>query len=278
MDATTSRPDADQISATAGAGSGGGAVGAIVVPARFNGPPGSANGGWISGTLAGYLDDAGTDTAPGRVAEAVLRAPTPLEVPLAVEPADDGGVRLVRGGTVLVEAHAAESTDLGDSPPFIELDEAERAAAALFATSTHPFPGCFGCGTGRPVGDGLRILPGQVAGGPPGLVATAWTVDHSLAEADGTVGRHLLWSALDCPSFWAHQATMPTDGLAALLARQAVSATGTVTPGETYVVVARADAADGRKLRASSALYTADGRLLASSTSLWIRIQSVPRP
>ncbi|ONH27172.1 hypothetical protein BL253_22720 [Pseudofrankia asymbiotica] len=254
----------------------GGAAGTVVVPARFNGPPGSANGGWISGTLAGYLDGTGTGGGPGWAAEAVLRAPTPLEVPLAVEPADEGGVRLVHGGTLLVEAHAAKSADLGDPPPFVELDEARHAAAALAATSTHPFPECFGCGTGR--SDGLRILPGPVAGGPSGLVATTWTVDHSLAGADGTVGRHLLWSALDCPSFWAHQATMPTEDLAALLARQTVAAAGTVTPGETYVVVARADAAEGRKLRASSALYTVDGQLLAASTSLWIRIQSVPRP
>ncbi|OHV37173.1 hypothetical protein BCD49_17695 [Pseudofrankia sp. EUN1h] len=264
--------------ADAGNGDGNRAAGTVVVPARFNGPPGSANGGWISGTLAGYLAGASADAEAGRTAEAVLRAPTPLEVPLTVEPADDGGVRLIHGGTLLVEAHPANAADLGDPPPFVEPGDAERAAAALAATSTHPFPGCFGCGTGRSPGDGLRILPGPVAGGPAGLVATTWTVDRSLAEADGSVGRHMLWSALDCPSFWAHQATMPTEDLAALLARQIVSATGTVTPGGTYVVVARAEAAEGRKLRASSALYTVDGHLLAASTSLWIRIQSVPRP
>lgn len=274
MDATTSRPGTGQVPTQTEA-SGRTTTGPLVVPARFNGPPGTANGGWISGTVAGHLDSGGADAAPGRAAEAVLRAPTPLQVPLAVEPTDDGGVCLVQGATVLVEARPASAADVGDPPPFVGVGEAERAAATRPAAE-HPFVECFGCGTRRAVGDGLRLLPGPVAGGPPGLVAVPWTVDVSLAGPDGTVGWEMLWSALDCPSFWAHRAMRPTEDLAALLARQTLWSGGTVTPDETYVVVARADEAEGRKLRASSALYTADGDLLAACASLWIRVQSLP--
>ncbi|MBL7502115.1 hypothetical protein [Frankia nepalensis] len=251
-----------------------GVLGTVVVPARFNGPPGSANGGWISGTVAGFLAEPAAEagTGSGWAAEAALRAPTPLEVPLAVEAAADGGVRLVQGETVLVEARAANAAGLGEPPPFVGFDEAEQAAAAA-AAAAHPFADCFGCGTARAVGDGLRLLAGQVAGGPPGLVAVPWTVDPSLAGPDGTIGRHLLWSALDCPSFWAHRAAAPGEDVAALLARQTVVVTETVRPGETYVVVATADSAEGRKLRSSSAIYTPDGHLLAASAALWIRVQ-----
>jgi len=278
VNTTTSSSEGGQIRAMPGADGGRDALATIVVPARFNGPPGGANGGWISGTLAGYLDDTDADaTAGATTAEAVLRALTPLETPLDVVAADDGGVLLVRAGTVLVQAHAATVTGNGAPPPFVGLDEAARAGAGRAAAPDHPFPDCFGCGIGRAVGDGLRIRPGQVAGGPLGLVATTWTVDHGLADADGTVGRQLLWAALDCPSFWAHRAAQPAEDLAALLARQTVSlpAGSVITAGETYVAVASADAIDGRKLRASSALYTTDGALVASSTSLWIRVDWV---
>ena len=56
-----------------------------IVPARFNGPPHSGNGGWTSGALAALLAP-----APGRAVQVRLSAPPPLDVPLDV----DG----VRGG------------------------------------------------------------------------------------------------------------------------------------------------------------------------------------
>jgi hypothetical protein len=254
------------------------AVGAVVVPARFVGPPGSANGGWIAGTLAGYLDAPAAGTA--WAAEAVLRARTPLQVPLSIEAADGAGVRLTHDGTVLVEAYPAAPAEPAQAPPFVEHAAAEQAAAAALRTAAHPFSMCFGCGTGRAPGDGLRLLPGPVPDGPPGLVAVPWTIDASLAGPEGTIGRHLLWSALDCPSFWAHQAALPGEELIALLARQTVTladaaAADTVTPGTTYIVVARADAAEGRKLHASSALYDQTGHLVAAATALWIRLPAV---
>jgi len=256
------------------------APGTLVVPTRFEGPPGTANGGWIAGALADRLADAQTASGLGWAAEVVLRAPTPLNVALAAEPAAGGGVRLVLDETVLVEAQAARAENLVELPPFVGLAAAQRAVAGFTwfpDGGRHPFPNCFGCGTGRAQGDGLRLLPAPVPGGPPGLVATPWTVDALLASPDGTIGRPLLWSALDCPSFWAHQAAAPADELAALLARQTVTVAGPVRPGETYVVVARAEAAEGRKLRASSAVYALDGTLVAASTSLWIRIPPLDR-
>ncbi|OHV30939.1 hypothetical protein BCD49_33035 [Pseudofrankia sp. EUN1h] len=256
-------------------------TGTVTVPARFEGPPGSANGGWIAGTVAERLPEQDSSAGSGWAAEVVLRARTPLDVTLTVEAAVDGGVRLLHDGTLLVEAHAVPDSIRANPAPFIELAAAEQAAAAFPGFpggGGHPFPNCFGCGTGRAPGDGLRLLAGPVPGGPPGLTATPWTVHPSLASADGTIGRHLLWSALDCASFWVHQAALPTEALAALLARQTVAVAGSVLPGETYVVVARADSAEGRKLRASSALYARDGMLVAACATLWIRIPPITQP
>jgi hypothetical protein len=69
------------------------------IPARFNGPPQSANGGWFAGAIAEHL--APGLPGPGAPSPAVtvrLSAPPPLEVDLSMEP-DGEGVRLTDGDT-----------------------------------------------------------------------------------------------------------------------------------------------------------------------------------
>ena len=79
--------------------------------------------------------------------------------------------------------------------------------------TSHPFPTCFACGTGREEGDGLRIFPGPV-GRPIGRartrIAATWTPHPSVAEDWHTYVddvRHaslaVTWAALDCVGGWA---------------------------------------------------------------------------
>src|SRR5580692_8740902 len=75
---------------------GGGTTDSLVIPARFCGPPGSGNGGYVCGSVASYLDGPVTVT---------LRRPPPLETALAVE--RDGGVRVLDGSTLIAEAAGA---------------------------------------------------------------------------------------------------------------------------------------------------------------------------
>jgi len=80
----------------------------LTVAARFNGPPSSANGGYLSGRLAQHV------RATGAV-EVTLGRPPPLEVPMevvgeAAGPA--GGVRLLRGGDLIAEAVPAAFQDV----------------------------------------------------------------------------------------------------------------------------------------------------------------------
>jgi hypothetical protein len=65
----------------------------LVVAPRFNGPAGSANGGYTCGLVADLVDG---------IAEVTLRRPPPLGRPLSAE-GDDDRV-LVRDGDALVAA------------------------------------------------------------------------------------------------------------------------------------------------------------------------------
>ncbi len=246
----------------------------VTVPVRLAGPPGTGNGGWVSGTVASFL-------RPGP-AEVTLRAPTPLDVPLRCEwepdaarlyapdpDAGNSGAGGDGGRAVLVEARAVWHSPV--PPPFVDVDVADRAQAGFLGYRSHPFPGCVVCGVDRAPGDGMRIHPGPVAG-MPGVVAAPWAVSQHLAGPDGRVPEAAIWGSLDCPTAWAHL----TEGAAALLGRITVSVVGTVTPGATYVVVARLEGVDGRKAFANAGLYDTGGTLIASSRATWINI-TAPR-
>ena len=129
------------------------------VPARFRGPPGVANGGVASGSLAALL---------GGAAEVTLRRPVPLDRPLPVRGDRDGTLVVEGGGVLLAEARpATAAAELLAVPGNAAVTpEAAEAAAGRSRYYDHPiFPGCFVCGPARTPGDGLRIFPGRVAGG-----------------------------------------------------------------------------------------------------------------
>src|SRR5689334_874319 len=74
----------------------------VIVPARYNGPTRSGNGGYVSGLLAHELRADHTvagDRAEVGVAVS-LRQPPPLDVPLTVA-RDDSGAALTFGGAVI---------------------------------------------------------------------------------------------------------------------------------------------------------------------------------
>ncbi len=117
--------------------------------ARFNGPDGSANGGYAAGSLACAL--APPDGAGWQI---VLRRPPPLDVKLAVH--EDG---LYDGEQYVALAQRA---DVDGDVPRVSVEQAQEAQARYLGFERHPFPRCFTCGPERPPGDGLRIFPGAV--------------------------------------------------------------------------------------------------------------------
>lgn len=230
----------------------------LLVPSRFNGPPGSANGGYVAGLLGAHLATAGA-------VRVTLREPPPLEVPMVVL-TEDGVTTASFGGAVIATAEPGELGDPVDPVPFDVAAQAESRYAGL---SAHPFPGCFVCGPDRPVGDGLGLRPGRVGDDPADPVATTWVPHPSHAGPDGSVPPELVWAALDCPGGWSSDLVARPMVLgrmtAAVQARPAV--------GERCVVVGRVLATDGRKTFTASTAYDSDRRVLGHAESTWIALR-----
>ena len=219
-------------------------MGTLTIDARFNGPDGSANGGYTCGRIAALL---------GSGAEITLRSPPPLERPLSVEHNGDG--LWVRDGETLVAEAASGPIDL-DVPDPPSWDEAERAAARYPGFAEHAFPRCFVCGPEREPGDGLRVFAGPLG---DGRFAATWQPSEVRPE--------LVWAALDCPG--AIAVGFPDRG-ETLLGRFAVVIDRLPEFSERCVVLAWPLGEEGRKLYAATALFGGDGRPLARARATWI--------
>lgn len=230
----------------------------ITIARRFNGPPDSGNGGYVSGRLARLIE--------GPSCEVSLRAPPPLETPLDVV-REGNRVRLMHDGVVLADARPA-AFEL-QAPPAPRLTEADAARARYRGLLDHRYPTCFVCGPGRPAHDGLDIFTGPLDGRD--MVAASWTPAPDLFE-DGALAPEFLHAALDCPSYWA----LPRAGkMPALLGRMTARVDGALPrAGEPLIVAAWPIANEGRKHRGGSAIYGADGRPIAVAEALWIEPKS----
>ncbi len=220
-----------------------------MIPARFNGPPESANGGFACGLLAAHIDG---------VAEVTLRAPPPLGLPLKVVH-QEGRVELLDGERLIAEAAPTEP-DLGlDLPAPVKIVEAAEASKAFAGFTHHAYSTCFVCGPDR--SDGLGIYPGPVPGHER-VVAAPWGPPDEVSEL-------LVWGSLDCPSGWAVD-DFQREGI--LLGRLATRIDALPAPGEPHVVMGWERGIDGRKRYAGSALFTAEGDVLAVARSTWIQL------
>jgi hypothetical protein len=236
----------------------------VTIHARFNGPPDSANGGYACGLLASAIDGP---------AEVTLRKPPPLGRALRIH-RDGERVVLVDGVEIVAEAVAIHP-DWELSPP-VSLDVARAAVArSPFLARPRPFVTCFVCGPDRPENDGLSIFPGPLVGRTDRHAGT-WTPDASLADADRRVRPEIVWASLDCPTSGPVGNRPEADGTLRpiVLARLAVELRAPVEVEREHVMTAWRIAVDGRKRHAGSALFTADGELLASARALWIELRS----
>ena len=237
-------------------------TGEFVVLPRFCGPPRSGNGGYVAGMLASFI--------AADVVEVTLRSPPPLGVPLTVSD-DAPGVRLQAGETLV--AQAIPATLDGARPDPVDFAAATAAAEHYAGRRDHPFPTCFVCGLDRASDDGLRLEPGAIG---EGRVAAAWRPHPSLAAADGLIAPEFAWAALDCPGGWAAGIA----GRPMVLGRMAARVLARPRPDDRCVVVGQLRDTEGRKAFTSSALYRANGELLANATATWLQVDPasiVPR-
>jgi len=249
----------------------------LLVPARYCGPPSSGNGGWSSGAIAALAGEECPDdhARPWPTVSVSLLAPPPLDTAMAVSPADDGGgVVASYDGRPVLRARCSHD-DLTEVEP-VEPGEAHAATASYHGLTSHPFPTCFACGTGRAEGDGLRIFPGRVAD-QEGLarVAATWTPDPSVAEdfhayADGRprAGLPVTWAALDCIGGWAGD----LEERLMVLARMSARIDSLPEIGEEHVLVGLGRGREGRKAWTSATMYDADGRVVGTAEHLWVEV------
>jgi hypothetical protein len=232
----------------------------IVIARRFQGPPDSANGGYVAGLLAQRIQGD---------AEVRLHAPPALDRELRVE-MHGRDARLVEGDTLVAVARPVVSLET-DVPPSPSFDEAEHAARGYAGFEFHPLPDCFVCGPGREAGDGLRIFATAITARE--IVAAPWTPHGSLAGTDGYVRPEFLWAALDCPGVFVFDFDRSTF---VLLGTLAVRIAEKVRPGERCVVTGWALGSDGRKHYAGTAIFSERGELKACAKATWIELARRP--
>lgn len=231
----------------------------VLIASRFRGPPDSGNGGYSCGALARFLSP--------RSAEVTLRLPPPLDRPLAVETA--GGEAVLRDGdAVVAEGRAIDGLDV-EIPDPLGVREASAARDGSPFQQAHPFPECFVCGPAQHRDDGLGVTCG-----PAGerVVASPWYVGDSLPNEDGVVAPEIVWSVLDCPGGIAGM-VLPDLGVC-MLGRLAARISGRIEVGTTCVAMGWPIDREGRKFHAGSAVFSADGELLAHARATWIELRT----
>ncbi|MFP3915531.1 MAG: hypothetical protein ACLFWM_11700 [Actinomycetota bacterium] len=216
----------------------------VAVDERFAGPPGMANGGYISGLVT-----AGTSS------QVVLHRPVPLSRTLIVSRTADGNILTDGEGRLLT---AVERPPVETDLDFVEAHEV-AAAPPVDYLDRHPFPRCFVCGTDRAQGDGMVIHPRRVGE----TMAAVFTPPD---EGEATVPVEYLTAALDCPAGWA----VYGPGEIGVLGTFEVEVTDKALAREPLVVVARGIHREGRRRYAESAVFSSGGGIIGAARSIWI--------
>ena len=216
----------------------------ITFPRHFRGPLTSANGGYASGRLAAFVD--------ADEVEVTLRLPPPLDRPLAVV-SDGDGVRLLDGDALVAEARPA-SLDV-DAPAPVSLDVAE------VARDRHErgwSPSSTSASSAACVMTGSSCVSGRSRDG------SRCTRRRSRFPS---LARRSSGQPIDCPGAYAVGAEGRGD---IVLGRMTARVDRVPEVGEQCVVASWPLGEDGRKLFAGTALFAADGELLALAQQVWI--------
>lgn len=236
----------------------------VMISRQFNGPPKSANGGYASGVVASGL----AQVDKGAAVEVSLHVPPPLDKELTLHTEGDSAVLMDGDIKVGTSKTATLSLDVPTLPITPKLIGPPVNPKGKF----EPFDACFVCGNARSHGDGLCLHAEQVEG-HAGLVAAPWQVHEAFAGKDGFVDPLFIWSALDCPGYFACAYGEP-----ALLARLVVQIDAPLlAKGSAFVYgwsLGDPEAESGRKRRCGTAIVAADGTVVAKAEALWIIVNS----
>lgn len=236
----------------------------IRIDARFNGPPGSANGGYVCGLMAAQINQ------PLSVR---LYKPPPLETDLdLLFDTVTGKWHLKRDEQLIAAANVAHAhvrlhTHVPKPPSYVQ---ALDAAVHFSGHHNHICPTCFVCGPQRKVNDGLRIFAGKLP--DTNVVAAPWLPHAGLADrsnvGNGKVSPQFIWAALDCPGYFA--SVKP--GRTALLGELAVHIDRSVHIEEPCVIIGWQILIEGRKHKVGTALFDEEGEQCAVGVATWVEM------
>jgi hypothetical protein len=250
----------------------------ILIAAKFRGPPNSGNGGYVAGRIADALTHGVHNLPHHGAVEVTLRAPIPLDHPLAMQRAHDS--LTVHDGNTLI-AEAAIKTLQMDVPTPADWDAAVAVRDqsysfpvginTLFTTplrGVHPI--CFCCGAELAATEGAHVYAAPLKHNHQ--VAAAWIPDASLAQ-DGKVRPEMIWTALDCPGQMAWRAEGTQTGM---LGRITARIEKPVRPGDRCVVIGWTMGNEGKKYFAGTALFNSANELCAYAKAVWIGRVGLP--
>lgn len=236
----------------------------VIISGQFNGPPKSANGGYASGLLAASMYAAGYHGA----VEASLHAPPPLDHALQLS-ANNEGALLMNGEAKM---GSAKSTKLALEVPHLPTNPVFCGDPPIDNDALAPFDICFVCGRARPAGDGLCLFS-QCIEGHDNLVGAPWHLHKNFATDEGLIDPLYVWSALDCPGYYACAFGEP-----ALLGRLTAELIKPLKAESDAMVFGWSlnapNAQKSRKRRCGTAIVDSDGDLVAKAEGLWITINS----
>lgn len=227
----------------------------ITIPAGFNGPPRSGNGGYAAGVLSLALT--GVHTVR-------LLSPIPLETPLELR-RDGDNTSLFNSDTCVLTARPSAVKLTAPTAPSLPAAEAASDAPIDFGADGESV--CFVCGRNRASGEGLHVWCGEIEGfDGAGMV---WRPHDNFYGEDGLLRQEIIWSALDCPGGF----TLPPEHRRVLLGEITVDIHKRPAKGAPLIIGAWLDHSEGRKHLAGTVLFSADGQVLAQADTLWIELK-----
>jgi len=234
----------------------------IVIDPYYEGPTDIAQGGYISGRMAVYLE---SDTV-----EVTMKNPTPMGKPLILDTTTPDRVFVFEGERLLNEARPAQ-LDL-DIPEHVSLETAKKAS--LRHITEMPFPNCFGCGSGRTEDDGLHLRSGPVE--ERNIVAIDWVPRAAAVGASEgeEVPEPVVWSAMECPTARVMQFSgivKPEQSF--LLGRMTSKVNRLPKVGRPYFFMGWPIERDGRKIEVAGSLHNEAGEVLVLSEFLFITLK-----
>lgn len=247
----------------------------VVIGSLYNGAVNAANGGYICGLLARYIDGD---------AEVRINQSFPVEKVLQPVATAAGGIAMYLGDKLLGSARPTSVALNIPLPP--DYETARRASENFVFLHNADVSGCYVCSPLRTPDQGLRVFIGALPGIAEravgeNLVAAVWRPTPDLADAQNSraIDNIYVWSVLDCPGVYALKLRYPASGIL-VLGSCAGSITRPLPIDQHYIVSSWQIAPAGeRKLHMGVAIHNTAGELMACAKQVCFDVgDTLPHP